>query len=306
MAGQQPFSRIFPTLPEGFTEPFWYASLQSFWVYYRVDPDLLRQRLPELPEQEGLQVALFDFGNGELGGIASLDLQRYTGHGPQYLETTDEVEFNIYVYPTAREADVPLMTWQDYLSGVEQTKTIGGYRLHVPCDNQVAVVAGQGLYGEPKYLAVFQYTVPCINGAPTATAWDYEVYQDLGDPPNPPTPHTPVKGPLIYSLSCDLAGVPSTPASPSPLIEYGVLTPAGGPRVVANFWDFYGAFDTYIVDGLDPPFRVDLAVGTSHDPSGTLDDVTFLLDDAQPIAVQVFTTPPVSAESRGWFPLPAP
>ncbi len=304
-SGQTPFANVFPDLPQGFQEPFWYASLQSFWLYYRVEPDLLAQRLPSLPDGQGFEVALFDFGGGDLGGLASLDLQRYTGQGPQYLETADEVEFNFYVYPQARVPDVPLMSWQDYLSGVEQTKTIGGYRLHVPCDNQIAVLAGRGLYGEPKYLAAFEYTVPSINGQPSQS-WSYQVYQDLGPPPDPSKPHTVVRGPLIYSLACDLTGISQTPASPSPLIEYGVLDPTGdAPRVVANYWDFYGPFDTYIPQGSDPPLGAQVTLGTEPDSTGTLDDVQQLIVGSQPIAAQVYTSPPASAESRGWYPVPA-
>jgi hypothetical protein len=293
--GQTPFSQLFPSLPDGFREPFWYASLQSFWLYYRVAPEAIRERLPALPEGDGLEVALFDFGNGDHAGLASLDLQRYTGHGPQYLEMTDEVEFNVYVYPRARVPDVPLMTWQQYLLGDDQTKTIGGYRLHVPCDNQIAVLAGRALYGEPKYLAVFDYTVPSLNGPPSS-AWSYQVFQDLGDPPDPPKPHVPVKGPLIYGIECDLGGAPSVPASPSPLIEYGVVD----RQVVANFWDFYGAFDTYLTE----TWRADISFGTEPDPTGTLADLEQLIGRAQPIAAQVFTSPPVSAESRGWYQVP--
>jgi hypothetical protein len=302
---QTPFSQLLPPLPEGFQEPFWYASLQSFWLYYRVDPDVLRRKLPPLPEGAGLEVALFDFGDGDHAGLASVDLQRYTGHGPTYLETTDEVEFNIYVYPEARLPDVPLMTWQDYLLGAEQTKTIGGYRLHVPCDNQIAVLAGQELYGEPKYLAVFDCAVPSLNGSPSSpSTWTYHVYQDLGGPPDPSKPHTPVKGPLIYGLECHLGSVLPVPANPSPLIEYGVLDASGTRRLIANYWDFYGPFETYMLDALDPPWRSEITFGTEPDRTRTLDDLRLLIGDAQPIAAQIFTSPPVSAESRGWYQMP--
>ena len=303
---QTPFSKLFPPIPPGFQEPFWYASLQSLWLYYRVDPELLRERLPALDGEDALEVALFDFGGGDLGGLVSIDLQRYTGQGPSYLETADEVEFNFYAYPKVREPAVPLMTWQQYLLGAEQTKTIGGYRLHVPCDNAIAVVAGKGLYGEPKYLAVFEYTVPSFNGS-TSNAWSYQVYQDLGDPPDPPNPHTPVKGPLIWQLECDIGPATPVPGSPSPLIEYGVLVPSGGaPQLVANFWDFYGPFETYLRDQSNPAWGATITLGTEPDPSGTIDDLRALVGDAQPIAAQVYTTPPAAAESRGWLPVPAP
>jgi hypothetical protein len=165
----------------------------------------------------------------------------------------------------------------------------------VPCDNPNAVRAGQGLYGEPKYLAVFDYTVPSLNGKPSST-WQYTVFQDRGcpDPYKPDTPHTPVKGPLIYSLECHLEGVQPVPASPSPLIEYGVLD----GRLVANFWDFYGPFDTYMTA------RATIEYGTDHDQTGTLRNLRQLIGHAQPIAAQVYTSAPVSAESRGWFQVP--
>jgi hypothetical protein len=290
--GQTPFSELFPPVPTDLQEPFWYASLQSLWLYYRVDPELLRTRLPQ---GSGLEVALFDFGDGDLSGLASIDFQRYTGHLTQFLVTTDEVEVNFYAYPTARQPEVPLMSWEQYLLGSDQTKTIGGYRLHVPCDNPNAVRAGQGLYGEPKYVAVFEYTVPSLNGRPSSD-WSYQVFQDKGapDPYNPPDPHTPVQGALIYSLDCDLGGVSSVPASPSPLIEYGVLD----GRLVANFWDFYGPFDTYM------PARATITYGTEHDETGTLRDLRQLIGHSQPIAAQVYTSPPASAESRGWYQVP--
>lgn len=293
---QTPFSQLIPPLPQGFQEPFWYASLESFWLYYRVEPDVLRRKLPD---GAGLEVALFDFGDGDLAGLASVDLQRYTGHGPTYLETTDEVEFNVYVYPEARVPGVPLMSWQDYLLGAEQTKTIGGYRLHVPCDNQIAVLAGKELYGEPKYLAVFDCEVPSLNGPPVSpSTWTYHVYQDRGSPPDPSKPHTPVKGPLIYGLKCHLGDVQPIPANPSPLIEYGVLD---GKGLVANYWDFYGPFETYMLGSNE---HTKITYGTERDRSGTLDDLRLLIGDAHPIAAQIFRSPPVSAESRGWFQVP--
>jgi hypothetical protein len=300
--GQTPSSKIFPPTPAEYESPWWYASLQSFWLYYLVDPEVLRSRLPTLPEGGRLEVALFDLGGGKQSGLASIDLQRYTGHGPKYLEATHEVEFNFYVYPEMREPGVPLMTVEEYLRGLDQTKTIGGYRLHVPCDDAFAVSAGKGLYNEPKFLAVFEYAVPCVNGPPwpPSTKWSYQVFQDVGQK----TP--PVKGPLMFAIECDPGRAPSVPADPSPLIEYGVLTPTGGePRVVANYWDFYGPFDTYLVAALDPPWRAELTLGTDPDPSGTVDDLKLLIGDTQPIAAQVYTSAPVSAESRGWFVVPS-
>jgi hypothetical protein len=300
---QAPPAKIFPPLPQGFTEPFWYASLQSFWLYYRVAPDALQAKLPQLADGDRLEVALFDFGDDQ-AGLVSLDLQRYTGHGTSFLETTDEIEFNVYAYPEARLPDVPCVDWRDYLLGGEQTKTIGGYRLHVPCDNQIATLAGRELYGEPKFLAVFDYTVPSLNTDAPSETWTYSVFQDLGGEPDPSKPHTPVKGPLIFGLECDLGGVPSVAGNASPLIEYGAVKVGDELHAIANHWDFYGPFATYFRDEAAPAWSATITLGDQPDPSGTLDDVKTLIGDAQPLAAQIFTSAPVSAESRGWFPVP--
>jgi hypothetical protein len=280
---QTPFARLFPALPEGIVEPFWYGSLQSFWLYYRADPEEAAARLPD-----GLEVALFGSGD-ERHALASLDFQAYTGHGPGFLEYVHEVEFNVYAYPRVRLPAVPALTWQEYLAGQDQTKTIGGFRLHVPCDNPNAIRAGIGLYGEPKYLAQFTYATPTLND-PSVVTWDYSVFQDDGGKP----------GTLVYSIEADLQGIAAQAANPSPLIEYDTLQQDGRTRVVANHWSFYGPFSTFDLSG-DGAARVSLGLGPSPDPQGLRKDLDALIGDAPPLAAQAFTSAPVASECRGWF-----
>jgi hypothetical protein len=287
--GQRPFDAVFPPFPHGFAMPFWYASLQSLWVYYLVDVDAVRAHLPELPVGDDLAAARFVHA-GEERGLVSLDLQIYTGHGPSFLEAVHEVEFNVYAYPTAREPDVPLLTLEQFLAGEDQTKTLGGYRLHVPCDNPNAVEAGKGLFGEPKYLAQFDYTVPGLN-QPDVSTWRYKVFQD----------HDGQRGPLIWRQKLDLECLTPTFGDPSPLVEYGVLEEDGERRLVANLWSFYGPFTTYLLDQRAAGKRFRTRFGSDHDPTGTLDDLLELLGGRDPVAVQVFQSPPVSSETRAWY-----
>ena len=49
----------------------------------------------------------------------------------------------------------------------------------------------------------------------------------------------------------------------------------------------------------------ELTLGTDPDPTGTLDDVRALIGSSQPIAAQAYTSPPASAENRGWYQVPA-
>jgi hypothetical protein len=303
MSGQVDQSRLFPKAPDGFTMPFFYASLQSFWVYYLVETHLIEAVLPNSAPEQRLKVARFLDGDREYG-MVSLDFQRYTGHASGFLEHVEEVEFNVYVYPEVRDGEVPLLSWQDYLMGKDQTKTVGGYRIHVPCNNPGAVAAGRGFYGEPKYLAYFQYTVPSPNDA-SVTTWDYSVLESI--PPTPalakeyPFVDLTKPGPLIYQLQADVAGVPTVAANASPLIEYGV-NPYGSQVVVANFWNFFGAFQTAFLTP-EQAAKVTLTLGSTDDPQGLRRDLQNLCANRLPVAVQSFDSPVVSAEGGPWFPV---
>lgn len=291
MAGQQTFDDVFPPFPSGFTMPFWYASLQSFWLYYAVPLDLIAQKLPQFAGANALAPAAFAWNDNQVG-LASIDLQIYTGHGPGYLEYVREVEFNIYAYPVARVPFVPSMTVEQFLAGEDQTKTLGGWRLHVPCDNQNAVNAGIGLFGEPKFLAQFSYTTPCLN-APAVRDWNYTVYQNLAGNQ---------QGPPIFEVSANLDNViAKSHENPSPLTEYGTFTDANGAHLVSNQWTFYGPFETYYF-GNSP--NVTLTLGTQPDTTNTIADLKFLLAGRDPIAAQVFTSAPVSSETRAAFQVP--
>ena len=105
-----------------------------------------------------MAVAQFEGLDGK--ALVSLDFQAYTSSWSGGLEVTREIEFNAYVYPQSWADDTPLMPWQQYIRGTDQTKTIGGWRIHVPCDNPVAIQAGTELFGASRS------SWPCSNTTP--------------------------------------------------------------------------------------------------------------------------------------------
>lgn len=291
MSAQTPWHQLMPTQPTDFKMPFWYSSLQSFWVYYPVRRDMVEALLPDLPAGHKLRVA--EFAELDDSALVSLDFQAYTSGGSNFLAFTREVEFNVYVYPESRLPAVPLMSWQDYLRGRDQTKTIGGFRLHVPCDNPVAVQAGQQNFGEPKWLASFQYSVPSPN-APDVNTWNYGVYEPC-DPTKSPPADT-----KIFEIDADLRGTPAVVSNLSPLIEYGTRTIDGREVVAANFWNFFGWFDTYFFDE-DAARKVKLHLGPSIDKHRLRQDVQSLIGTTLPIAAQTYSSAPVSSEAQAWL-----
>ncbi len=290
MSAQTPFEQLMPKQPADFQMPFWYSSLNSFWLYYPVRRDLVEALLPDLPAGHGLRLA--EFTELDDHALVSLDFQAYTSGGSNFLATTHEVEFNVYIYPESRLPAVPLMSWQDYLRGRDQTKTIGGFRLHVPCDNPVAVEAGQQNFGEPKWLASFNYSIPSPN-APDVNTWSYGVYE-----PGKTSP--PPADSLIFEVEADLRGTPSVISNLSPLIEYGTRTIDGRAVVAANFWNFFGWFDTYFLDE-NAARRVKLHLGPSIDKHRLRQDVQTVIGTTLPIAAQTFASAPVSSEAQAWL-----
>ena len=61
--------KIFPPLPEGFSLPFYYASVNAIWVYYKVG---LKKVAPYLKDI-ALEPAIFDGS-----ALVLLHFQRYT------------------------------------------------------------------------------------------------------------------------------------------------------------------------------------------------------------------------------------
>ena len=129
---------------------------------------------------------------------------------------------------------------------------------------------------------------------PSALTWNYSVYQDADGK----------QGPLVYSIDADLQGLTARPQNPSPLVEYGDVEHGGRRHVIANYWNFYGPFDTYLLEG-EGSARISLGVGPAPDPHGFLDDLRALVGTRAPIAAQTFTSAPVASECRGTFPVPA-
>lgn len=266
-------TRVLPPLPEGFNFPFYYASLDSFWAYYQVDADKL---VPYL-EHTGLMPAMF-----EGKALVNINFQRYTSHLPQVLSTVTEVEFNLVSYPASQKRGVPTLSVDDYLSGQDQTKLIGNYRLHVAADNQFAVTAGIEAFGEPKFFTTFtNTTVPALND-PTVTTWTIEC-----DDPN-----DKAAGRFIFRLLTNPVTLRPQAQSLSPITGYTLYN----KRLLGTRWNLFGAYSsaTHVKSEL-----VQLTFGASPNPMRL--DMQKLIGSTQAYALQHFASPPAATEGRGYY-----
>jgi hypothetical protein len=260
---------IFPPIPKGFSLPFYYASVQGIWAYYKVSP----QKVGPYLEGIALEPALFD---GD--ALVLLHFQRYTGFISSGLSVVNEVQLNIVAYPSALAAQAPAISFADFLAGGEQSKTFGAYRLYVPADNPFAAKAGQELFYEPTFVTTFAYTVPNINDA-SQTTWAVT----CNDPNDPKQ--------TIFTLELDANPPGLALSAMSPIMQY-TRDPNG--QLFAYTWNVFGAFQSAILD-CGPA----LVLGQSpHPMRAAMQD---LLDGVPAAGMQTFETAPVATSTRGYL-----
>lgn len=286
---QTPATGVMPKLPEKFnTFPFMYASLQCQWMYWYTTVEAAEPFV----KGTGLCVAQFpvDVGNGKIESraVILLNFQRYTAHYDNALGTVNEVEFNLLAYPANRSPGVPEMELWEYLHGRDQTKMIGHLRLHVAADNEVAVEAGRKVFGEPKFFGKFNYSVPSLNakmvGHPPTQKQEWNI--DLINPDDPDT--------LVYSLKSDFSGYQWTKTNYTPIPEFAT----GLGRTVWTRWTIVGLFDTIMLSDQQAT-NIQLDIGDNDFAMSK--DMRALFTDKNPVAVQVFESPPACIEPRGFY-----
>jgi hypothetical protein len=198
------------------------------------------------------------------------------------------IEFNIVAYPAADAARTPAMSHQEYLAGEDQTGSYGFCRIHVACDDDLWVKAGREAFGEPKFKAAFDITVPAANRDPGPPAhwtdtWTITCKKD--DPDGSP----------IVTVRAALSGLAAHPASIAPFTQYGYQK---DERPLAAPLNIFQPYQVYDLSRPDASERVAITSG----PAGELvDDYLRLIDGAAPAAAWVYQSPPVGVQNRPYF-----
>ena len=233
---------------------FNYGSLQSLMVFFSVPVSVVRPLLVGT----GLEPGVFD---GE--ALVNLNFERYSSFGSTYSSVVNEVEFNAVVFPKYKAGQEPSLTVAQYLSGFDQSKTYGNYRINVPCDSAVAVQAGSQKYGEVKFVASFNFAVPDVND-PAVSTWWVRCYATSAPPKT--------QLPYIFDLKVN-TNAPSVPAplisAFSPVPAYANLTVNKQKRMVTSARVIFGVFKSWFNQETTPPIAalptaaVTLTIGTA-------------------------------------------
>ncbi|MGW1975555.1 hypothetical protein [Streptomyces sp. NPDC001889] len=273
-----------PPVTAPYLLPFHYGALHNIGVDHLVDPG---------PVRAALAAHHPDLTAADFGGRAcvTLNYQLYFAQYPNGGGITQEIEYSVVAHPTASAGRLARLSYEEYARGYDQTKLLGIARLHVLCDNPLAIAAGTALFGEPKYPAWFRAAMPSPNG-PAGESWDIvckeAVASESGD-------GIDRRDRTLFSLSADLTGLPGTPVNSTPITGYG--TDAGG-RPLAGPLHVYQPYRFFPLAAADAG-RVRLTVHDSGSRIGT--DIAALVGGAPAAGAWSFQSAPVAAHHRPYY-----
>lgn len=260
---------------------FYYAAIQSIWLWWLVDLELLTAFL------DRYQMIPYDFGGGKgavnVNFFNAAALYGVGEPGNKGVGGFNETELNIVGFAAKVAKKVPTgVTLQDFLRTGEPTKRVGNMRLWVACDDAVAVAAGRQVFFENKFLTPYTYDVPGLNN-PTQTIYTW-------------TCHDPDDEKLaIYEATVDLAGLSPTPGNMSEWIDLSFDHESRRP--VGSRRNYFGMHETYLLPAGST--AVKLHVGKSeHDMRA---DMKKLIGTRKAKAVQTFASPTCIAETAGFY-----
>lgn len=333
----------FPTPPEQFP-PFWYGTYSGLWIYYRVEWKLAQAILAKFTKTSkagpGFTAFKFHDKNYKKGeeafALACLNFMTYGAQSgandprayeqildplprpfdpeknapPGFgLEPASETELSIIAYPTARTKQKPerSFTAQDFLAGNDHTKTLGPFRLFVPCDDRIAVYWGALNFGENKFMTrPFIYKIPSPNNLAKpatqqpATGWDFVIPGAIEEPNYSYDPKSNSCSPYILHASIDCTGHTALQGNPSEILDYSMWTDEKGDvRPIGSRRNMFGLFSTYLFTSKNKPDHPYTLGNSSHPMVQTLDQL--LGPKPAPYAVQVFQTQPVISESGTFY-----
>ncbi|MGW1178255.1 hypothetical protein ACWD4P_31585 [Kitasatospora sp. NPDC002543] len=272
-----------PPVPEPYHLPFHYGALHNIGVDYLVDRARARELLAK--RHPGLNAAAFDGG-----ACVSLNYQLYFAQYPNGGGITQELEVNLIAHPIFAEERIPAVSYGQYARGYDQTKLLGIARLHVLCDNPLAIDAGRLLYAEPKHPGWFETTLPSLNAPEVREHWSVSCRRaTLG--PDGLSRHDEE----LLALDVDLAGLTHEAVNNTPITGYG--TDDEG-KLLAGPLNVYQPYRYYALDDRTAD-RVRLDLGNPAEESAR--DLAHLIADAPAAGVWTYQSPPVAAHNRAYY-----
>jgi hypothetical protein len=272
-----------PPIAKPFHLPFHYGAMHTVGIDYLVDPGPVERILGRV--HPGLVPARFDNN-----ACVSINYQLYFAQYSGGSGVTEEIEINIIAHPRGEEYRLAALTYADYARGVDQSKLLGIGRIHVLCDNPIAIEAGTELFAEPKHPARFAAAMPSPNG-PEGETWQVTCFAaNITADGSVTSPGVP-----LFTLTALLDGLPAAEVNHAPITGYGT-DPAG--RLLAGPMNVYHPHRLRLLDAATAD-RVALRIADRDAPACA--DLTALIGRAPAAGVWSLQSPPVAAHNRPYY-----
>ncbi|MGB7335603.1 MAG: hypothetical protein WBD01_07425 [Salaquimonas sp.] len=318
------------TIPTPDIAPFWYGSFSALWVYLPVPLATLNAAL----QSQSSDLVAYKFDDLSSGGtdmgMVNINFMTYASdsgiNDPQAyadilkpvsindknppasfgIEPTHEVEFNIVASSKSRAAQTPVgLSSHEFIIGRDHTKTIGNYRLWVPCDDRIAVYWGMMHFGENKVMThPFIYNTPSMNNylqtTPSTRNWGFTIPGPVED-----NPVDTMFALTIDDLDGKLGVIDSNQAELIDLSLYphpSLATKGVKPRLVASRRNVFGGFKCMTTQSGGTMPGCQLTLGNSSHPM--VADMGKLLGSAgnvKPVGVMTYFSPPAVCESSLYY-----
>ncbi|MCX4744388.1 hypothetical protein OG455_02460 [Kitasatospora sp. NBC_01287] len=287
MTQDQPLA--LPPVPAPYQLPFHYGALHNIGIDFLVDPVPVRALLAE----HHPELAAADFDGR---ACVSLNYQLYFAQYPFGGGMTQEIEVNIVAHPEQAAHRLAALDYQQYARGFDQTKLLGIARIHVLCDNPLAIDAGRRLYAEPKYPGWFETVMPSLNGPADQQRWSITCKRaEPGAAGADGAGGIERSDHTLFSFEAELAGLAGEPVNNTPITGYGTDPRAG---LLAGPMNVYQPYRHHFLEPGSEE-RVRLTVTDATAPVGR--DLTALIGPAPAAGVWTYQSAPVAAHNRAYY-----
>lgn len=142
---------------------FFYGHQTLLNIYYETDKQDVLSEVGAILDK--LDLELVNFGDKDKAYLVLKPMVYMATFGNQTpklngTQATSEIEFNVLVHPKSRRQ--PEISFKQFMR-LKTVGNIGGLRLEVVADGEIAVAAGREVYGEHKFLAETTYSFPTPN-----------------------------------------------------------------------------------------------------------------------------------------------
>lgn len=251
---------------------FYYSALNYIEINFLVEVHLLEKYFAEV----SLKPLLL---NGK--GVLMINYHDYYSTFNKDIGFTQEIEVGIYCVPKSKNNQITGDEGIEILDNVEKISSynIGIYRIHVPCNDDIAIEAGITKFGEPKYKMDFNTSLPSFNGD-LDNRWliDCKEVSSATD--------------SVLSFQVNLTEVNSKRSFLSSRLYYGEKN----NDLIGSWWNLFDFIESYYLDEYCNCWEVQFGRSNHY----FKEEMKELIENNKPFLIRTYISSPVAKQSTSF------